>query len=107
MNYLSSMVGDRMVSQYLFQMTPRRDLVAKIMFCNTQQALAEQPIVLVRRPCCEIMELLRERKRHPISSAPDVIVVQAAKSAKLVLDVAKALCNLQCLRERRAHLGSI
>ena len=93
--------------QHLLEMAPRTDLVAKKMFGHAHHALAEQPIARVRPTRCQIMELLRKWQRSTVSTAPGVIEIQAPESAQLVLGVAKALRDVECLRERRAHLGSL
>src|SRR5258708_17957040 len=100
------MIGSGTMSQHLLQMTPRTDLVAKKMFGHAHHALAEQLIARVRPPRCQIMELLRKWQRSTVSIAPGVIEIQAPESAQLILRVAKALRNVECLGERLAHLRS-
>ena len=53
------------------------------------------------------MEPLRKWQRSTVSTARGMKEIQASESAQLVLGVAKALRNFECLRERRAHLGSL
>src|SRR6266478_9927144 len=88
-------------------MAPCTDLVANIVFGRAKIVLAEQPIVRVRPTHCQIMEPLRKWQRSTVSTASGVIEIQAPESAQLVLGVAKALRNLECLRERGAHLGNL
>ncbi len=52
------------------------------------------------------MEFLRKWQRNAVLISPDVVENQASKSAQLILGVSKALCDLECLRQRLAHLGS-
>ena len=49
------------------------------------------------------MELLRKGQSRPVSMVRVVIELEALEGAQLIADVAKVLCNLECLRERRAH----
>src|SRR5260370_15390489 len=100
------MIGSGIMSQHLLQMTPRTDLVANKMFGHAHHTLAEQLIVQVRPAHCQIMEPLRKWQRNTVWTASGVIEIQAPKGAQLILGVSKALRDLECLRQRRAHLGS-
>ena len=88
-------------------MAPCTDMVANIMFGDAHHALAEQPIVRIRPIHCQIMQLLRKWQRSKVSTGRGVVVVEAPKSAQLVLGIAKALRDFQYLGERRAHLGGL
>src|ERR1700681_1552312 len=100
------MIGRGIVSQHSLQMTPRTDLVAEKMFGPAHQALSEQLIARVGSLCCQIMELLRKWQRNAVLISPDVTEIQAPQSAQLILRIAKVLRNVECLRERLAHLGT-
>ena len=53
------------------------------------------------------MELLRKWQSRPVSTVRGVLELEALEGAQLLTDVAKVLCNLECLRERRAHFGRL
>src|SRR5882724_4322660 len=88
-------------------MAPRADLVAKEMFGQPHDVLAEQLSTQIRPGRCQIMEPLRKWQRSIVSIVRGMEKIQASESAQLVLIVAKALCNFERLGERRAHLGSL
>src|SRR5258708_25605295 len=100
------MIGSGTVSQHLLQITPRAGLVAKKMFGQTHHALAEQSVARIRPAQSEFVEPLRKLQRSTVSIARGVKEIQAPESAQLILDVAKALRNVECLRKRLAHLRS-
>jgi hypothetical protein len=81
----------------LLQMAPRTDLVAKKVFGHAHHTLTEQLIVQVRPTHCQIMEPLRKWQRNTVWTASGVVEIQAAKGTQLILGVAKALCDLECL----------
>src|SRR5207249_1016087 len=82
-------------------------LVAKKMFGQPHEVLAEQLSAQIRPGRCEIMEPLRKWQRSTVSIARGMEKIQTSESAQLVLAVAKALRDLECRRERRAHFGSL
>jgi hypothetical protein len=53
------------------------------------------------------MELLGTLQCRTVSTAAGVSEVQAMESAQLVLGIAKAFRDIEYLRKRRAHLGSL
>ena len=53
------------------------------------------------------MEFPRERLRRTKSAHAGVIEVQPSEGAQLVLDIAEVLGNVEYLRERGDHLGSL
>ena len=101
------MIGGGMMDQHVLQMAPRADLVADIMFGCAQPALAELPIVLVRPARRQFAKSVRKRQREAISTACGMKKIQAPERAQLVFEIAKALRNLERLRERLAHFGSL
>src|SRR5712671_3141670 len=96
-----------MMGQDPLQMATRADLVAKKMLGVAHHALAEQPIVLVRSGCCQIMEPLSKSQRRTMSTGLSMIGMKPSESAQLVLGIAKALRNIERLGERGALLENI
>src|ERR1700752_3916070 len=85
----------------------RTTLVAEKMFGHTHHTLAKQPGVHSRSGCCQLMEPFCKWRRSTISAGRGVIGIKTPEGAQLVLGVAKAVSNVERLRERRAQLGSL
>ena len=62
-----------MMGQDPLEMATRADLVAEKMLGVVYHALAEQPFVLVRSGCCQIVEPLSKSQRPTMSTGLSMI----------------------------------
>src|SRR5580700_708351 len=92
---------------YPLQMPPGAGLVADEMFGCPDRALSELPVVRVRSTDHQIVEGLSYRECGAVQTISGVIEVQATQRPQLILHVAKAPRDIECLRECRAHLRGI
>src|SRR5271163_1426202 len=83
------------------------DLIAKKVLGGAHHPLAQNPGVSVRFPHCKIMESLRKFQRCAVPTPPGVTEIEAVKSAQLILRVLKACRDVEFLRERSFHIGSL
>ena len=94
------------MGEHALEMAPRAEQIAQIILRRTDHSLADQAIVRIGPLRRQRIEPLSQCQSDAMLTAADVKGPQAPERAQLVLDVVKALRNLEGLCPDRADLGN-